>query len=295
MAGAVDLAAVKARADAQARAERAPGPAASQTVQQVTEATFQAEVLDRSFQVPVLVVFYSQRSQASATLIADLTPLIQEQNGAVVMAAVDADVDGRIAQAMQIAGVPTVMAVIGGQLVPGFEGALPAEQLAQFLDAVLAAGAQAGLTGPHAPAEVGEDGLPQVPTDPRFDAAEDALADGDFALAEQRFQAILDAEPANADAKAALLHVRLTRRVLEHGELGAEAAADDIAGQLAAADMSFAEGEIDGALRRLLDLIARVAAEDRDAVRDRLVEYFDLLGEDERVPAARREMARALF
>jgi putative thioredoxin len=294
MAGAVDLAAVKARADAQARAERAPGPAASQTVQRVTEASFQAEVLDRSFQVPVLVVFFSERSQASATLIADLTPLIQQQNGAVVMAVVDAEVDNRIAQAMQIAGVPTVMAVIGGQLVPGFEGALAPDQLAQFLDAVIAAGAQAGLSGPQQPAEMGEDGQPQVAADPRFDAAEEALADGDFALAEQRFQAIVDAEPTNADAKAALLHVKLTRRVVEAGEVS-EPGADDVAGQLASADAAFAEGEFDSALRRLLDLIARVAGDDRDAVRDRLIEYFDLLGEDERVPPARREMARALF
>lgn len=122
MAGAVDLAAVKARADAQARAAEAPAPSGAESVVQVTEATLQAEVLDRSFQVPVLVVFFSARSQASATLIASLTPLVQQQNGAVVLAVVDVDADLRIAQAMQVQGIPTVMAVIGGQLVPGFEG-----------------------------------------------------------------------------------------------------------------------------------------------------------------------------
>ena len=54
--------------------------------------------------------------------------------------------------------------------------------------------------------------------------------------------------------------------------------------------------DVDGALRRLLDLLARTSGDDRDAVRERLIEYFDLLGPDDpRVPPARREMARALF
>ena len=297
MAGAVDLAAVKARAEAQQRAASAPAPSGAQSVVAVTEASFQAEVLDRSFQVPVLVVFSSARSQASQTLLTELTPLIQQQNGAVVLAQVDVDADLRIAQAMQVQAVPTVLAVIGGQLVPGFEGALQAEQLSQFVSAVVAAGREAGLTGAAgasddeaAPAE------PARPEDPRFDAAEDALAAGDYALAEERFQAILDAEPANADAQLAIAQVRLLRRVDAAGDPPADPAADDVTGNLAVADLQFAGGEVEAALRRLLDLLARVAGADKDTVRTRLIDFFELLGpEDPRVPAARREMARALF
>jgi len=298
MAGAVDLAAVKARAEAQQRAASAPAPSAAQSVVAVTEASFQAEVLDRSFQVPVLVVFASARSQASQTLLTDLTPVVQEQNGALVLAQVDVDADLRIAQAMQVQAVPTVMAVIGGQLVPGFEGALAAEQLTQFVGAVVAAGREAGLSGAGAAPVEGQDEpeIPAHPEDPRFDAAEQALAAGDYTLAEQRFQAILDAEPANADAQTAIAQVRLLRRVDSAGEVAAEPAADDVAGQLAAADLQFAGGDADSALRRLLDLLARVAGEDKDTVRTRLIDFFELLGpEDPRVPAARREMARALF
>lgn len=158
---------------------------------------------------------------------------------------------------------------------------------------MLEAGKEAGLTG-----AVGQDGpaeLPQ-PEDPRFDAAEEALAAGDYALAEERFMAILNAEPANADAKTALEQVRLLKRVAEAGGANGEPADDDVAGQLVAADVAFVSGEVDAALRRLLDLLGRVAGDDKDVVRERLIEFFDLLGpEDERVPAARREMARALF
>ena len=297
MAGAVDLAAVKARAEAQQRAASAPAPSGAQSVVAVTEASFQAEVLDRSFQVPVLVVFASARSQASQTLLTDLTPLIQQQNGAVVLAQVDVDADLRIAQAMQVQAVPTVLAVIGGQLVPGFEGALAADQLSQFVGAVVAAGREAGLTGAAGAADGEADPAePARPEDPRFDAAEEALATGDYALAEQRFQAILDAEPANADAQLAIAQVRLLRRVDEAGDVPAEPAPDDVAGNLAAADLQFASGDADAALRRLLDLLARVGGDDKDTVRTRLIDYFDLLGADDpRVPAARREMARALF
>jgi putative thioredoxin len=88
----------------------------------------------------------------------------------------------------------------------------------------------------------------------------------------------------------------LLERIQSLPQTFAEPAADDVAGQLAAADLAIAENEVDAALRRLLDLLVRTAGDDREQVRQRLIEYFDLLGPDDpRVPDARREMARALF
>jgi putative thioredoxin len=297
MAGAVDLAAVKARNDAAARAAEAPAPAAGQYIVDITEANFQAEVLDRSFQVPVLLVVTSARATSAAPLVASLEAIVTEGNGALVLGKVDADTDVRVAQALQVQAVPAVFAVIGGQLVPGFEGALPDEQLREFVGAVLQAAAQAGLKGPGMPTdENAPDAEPQEPEDPRFDAAEAALADGDYDLARQRFQEILDAEPANLGAELALKQVALLARLDALGEVPADPAPDDVPGQLAAADLAFASDDVDGSLRRLLDLIARTSADERDAVRERLIEYFDLLGPDDpRVPPARREMARSLF
>jgi putative thioredoxin len=296
MAGAVDLAAVKARNEAAARAADAPAPAAGQYVIDVTEANFQAEVIDRSFQVPVLLVVTSARAASSAQLAASLETIVSSAQGQLILGKVDADTDVRVAQALQVQAVPAVFAVIGGQLVPGFEGVLPDDQLREFVGAVLQAAAQAGLQAPPAAAEGAEPSTPAVPEDPRFDAAEAALAEGDYELARERFQAILDAEPGNPAAALALRQVALLSRVATLGAAVGEPAADDVPGQLDAADAAFAADDVPGALRRLLDLLVRTGGEDRDAVRERLIEYFELLGPDDpRVAPARREMARSLF
>jgi len=139
----------------------------------------------------------------------------------------------------------------------------------------------------------------EEPDDPRFVAAEDALQEGDYALAAQRYQAILDAEPANPDAALALRQVRLFERIESHDSglvARADAAPGDLEAQLAAADFTFAGNDADAAFARLLAVLRRTSAEERDAVRERLVEYFELLGADDpRVAPARRELARVLF
>jgi putative thioredoxin len=299
MSGAVDLAAVKARSEAAARAAETPAPAPGQFVVDVTEVNFQAEAIDRSFQVPVLLVLTSARAASSAQLSGQLETMANAAGGQWVLARIDIDANMRIAQALQVQAVPAVFAVISGQLVPGFEGTLPEPQLREFVAAVLQAARDAGLTPPSAPGDQDADATPAAPEDPRFDAAETALADGDYELARQRFQAILDAEPANAAAALALRQVDLLTRVGRADPdtvRRADASPDDVPAALTAADLAFAADDVAGALRRLLDLLARTPADGREAVRERLVEYFELLGPDDpRVAPARKEMARALF
>lgn len=298
MSGAVDLAAVKARSEAQARAATAPPPASGRTAVEVDETTFQAEVIDRSFQVPVLLEFTVAREPAAAEFTAALQRAAEQAGGRWVLAVVDAEASPRLTQSLQVRAVPTVLSVVGGQLVPelAFQGALPPEQLTEFLAALVQVGQQAGLTGAP-PAD--DDAEPQTPSDPRLDAAEDALQDGDFDLAEQRYRAVLDAEPAHAEAKAALLQVQVLRRwsALPPDALAAaDADPGDVARQLVAADALFAAQRVDDALDRLLTTLTRAAGEDRDAVRERLVEYFEVLGPDDpRVGPARRRLAAALF
>jgi putative thioredoxin len=197
-----------------------------------------------------------------------------------------------------VQSIPTVFAVIGGQLVPGFQGALPEAQVREFLDAVVQAAAQAGLQG--ADAANGNAAAPAAPPeDPRFDAAEEALAEGNFELAEQRFRSILDEEPANVEAALALRQVALLRRAMSASpEALQRAAADpsDVDAGLVAADLEFLDRREDAALQRLLGLLTGSAGDDRERVRARLVEFLDLLGPDDpRVGPARRQMARALF
>ena len=301
MSGAVDLAAVKARSEAAARAADAPPPAAGEYIVSISETNFQTEVLDRSFQLPVILAITSARAPGADTMMADLEEVAVEAAGAFLLAQVDADANVRIAQALQLRAIPSVFAVIGGQLVPGFEGVPPMDQIKEFVAAVLQAAQQSGMQVPDAavPVEGEEPVVAEAPDDPRFDAAEAALADGDYALATERFQEILQAEPGNAEAALALHQVRLLARVESADPAVAARAAsapDDVDAQLAAADLQFLNDDADAALRRLLDLIVRVSGADKDPVRTRLLEYFDLLGpDDQRVDPARREMARALF
>jgi putative thioredoxin len=176
------------------------------------------------------------------------------------------------------------------------------EEHAADLDAVLAAAREAGLAGKAAEGEEQAAQPAEEPAeveDPRFTAAEEALEAGDYDLAQQRYQAIIDQEPANQQAAFALGQVRLLHRVENVDRAAAQradAAPDDVDAQLAAADLAFAGNDIDGALARLLGAVARAAGDERERVRTRLLEYFDLLGPDDpRVSDARRQLARALF
>jgi putative thioredoxin len=114
-----------------------------------------------------------------------------------------------------------------------------------------------------------------------------------------RYEAILAAEPANAEARLAIRQVGLLRRLSElapDAVAQASSAPDDVRLQLAAADSELADNQIEAAFARLLSLIKRLRGEDRMPVRERLVEYFELLGPDDpRVAPTRRDLANALF
>jgi len=303
MSGAVDLAAVKARSEAAARAASAPPPAADAFVIDVDQANFQAEVLDRSFQVPVLLDLWADWCEPCKQLSPLLERLAAEAGGRFIVAKIDVDANQQIAQMLQVQSIPTVFAVIGGQLVPGFQGALPEPQLREFIVALLDAAQQAGLSGVQQRGEPAQaDDLPaapEAPEDPRFTAAEQALEEGDFDLAVERYNAILLAEPANIDAQLALRQAVLLKRLsaLEPDTLERAASApDDVDLQLAAADAEFADNRVADAFTRLIELVRRVRGDERGRVRERLVDYFELLGPDDpRVAPARRELANALF
>jgi putative thioredoxin len=299
MTGAVDLAAVKARSEAAARAASAPPPSLGEFVIDATEANFQTAVLDRSFQVPVLLDLWADWCEPCKQLSPLLEKLAAEYAGRFVVAKIDVDANQQIAQMLQVQSIPTVFAVIGGQLVPGFQGALPEPQLREFVGALLEAAKQAGLSGPVAPVESNEAELPAPPEDERFVAAEQALEEGDFDLAAERYNAILLAEPANTEAKLALLQVALLKRLSglpDDAIQRAEARPDDVEAQLAAADAELAANDIDATFRRLIALIKRLRGDERTPIRDRMVEYFELIGPDDpRVNPARRELANALF
>ncbi|AMY18239.1 MULTISPECIES: tetratricopeptide repeat protein [Nocardiaceae] len=293
MSGAVDLSALKAKAEAAAAPPAPTGAGGVPVVVAVTEPDFEAEVLVRSNQVPVIVNLLSPRSPGSLQLTRTLEALAAEGNGTWILANVDVDVSPRIAQAFGVQAVPTLVAVAAGQPLADLQGPQPEENLRQWL-AAIAQAVEGKLTGP-----VGETGPAPEPEDPRFDAAESALAEGDLAGAEAAFQAIVDAEPQNKQALNGVRQVRFLARtqsipddVLEQ----ADADPADVELGLQAADALLYQQRTEESFARLVDLVRRTAGDDRARVRARLLELFDLFdAADPLVVAARRKLASALF
>ncbi|HEX6354371.1 tetratricopeptide repeat protein [Actinophytocola sp.] len=307
LSGAVDLSALKARAEAASKAQ-APVPASPDGavpapggpfIIEVTEATFQAEVVERSLQVPVIVDLWAEWCGPCKQLSPVLERLANAANGAWILAKVDVDANPRIAQLFGVQSIPTVVAIAGGQPVEAFAGAQPEPQIKQWLSALLDA-LRDKLPGIRAAEQGGDGGEPlPEPEDPRFVAAEDAFEQGDLEGAAAAYQKILAEEPANEQAKAALAQVKFMARAEAADPsvvVRADTSPDDIDAQLSAADVELAGQDIEKAFARLLDVIRRTSGTDRDKARTHLVELFGLFSpEDPLVAKARRDLASALF
>lgn len=302
LSGAVDLSALKARAEATrnqppsgaGQPDGAPAPS-SDTVLEVTEATFQS-VVELSLNQLVVVDLWAGFSEQCQQLTAVLERLAGESGGSWVLAKVDVEANPRIAQAFGAQSVPTVVAIAGGQPVDAFSGALPEPEIRKWLNSLLDA-LRDRLPGIRAAEEAR--GPVEEPEDPRFTEAEDAFEQGDYAAAQAAYERILDAEPANELAKNALAQVKFTARAEAADPSArekAEADPKDIDAQLAAADLDIAEQDVEGAFRRLVDVVRRTAGDERNRVREHLVALFELFDPaDERVAKARRDLASALF
>jgi putative thioredoxin len=291
---AIDLAALAAQREAQAAAEqrRGDGPV---VVFDVQEINFQTEVLNRSATVPVILDLWSPRSPQCAALTQILEKLAYEADGAWVLAKIEVDTNPRIAQALQLQAVPTVIAVVNGELVPMFEGPMPEPSIRQLLAQLMVIAQEAGLNTTAAPAEGDEaDG------DSRYDAAFAAIDEGDWDAADAAYRGILAIDPNDEDAKLGLAQVELMRRTdgIDPAAVIAEADASPADLRLAslAADVEVFEGRVEEAFARLIELVRNSVGDEKAAARDHLVGLFNLIGDaDPRVIKARTALANALF
>lgn len=310
--GAVDLSSLRNRPQP-AVPGTAPAPAGVQAttgaaglVRDATDETF-GEILELSRTVPVVIDLWAEWCGPCKQLSPILESVITELAGRLVLVKVDVDANPQLAQAFRAQSIPMVVALVAGQPVPLFTGAVPEQQVREVFAQLLQLAAQNGVTGTLAlsDADAGEsDGesaeASEPPLPPLHAAAFAAIEEGDYDAAIAAYEQALVESPKDEDARAGLGQVRLLSRVtgleLEAARAAAAAAPTDVAAQFAVADLDIAGGHVDDAFGRLLDLFAALPDDERAPVRERLLELFGLIGDpDPRVIRARSRLASLLF
>lgn len=331
--GAVDLGARQAAAQRRQRTAQAPaagGPAGAPaaTTIEVTDETFNAEVVARSRTVPVIVDLWAEWCGPCKQLGPILEKLAAEANGAWILAKVDVDANPQLSAALQVQSIPMVVGVVAGQVADGFLGAMPEPQVRDWVAQVMQVAQQLGLQpgaapgganggpqgaaqGPQGPGQqgpgqqgpggMGGPGEPNgVMADPAFAEAQESMERGDLDGAARAFEKVLAATPGHPLATMGLSQVDLLRRVTSYDEASARQEAadhpDDVEAQARVADIDLAMGRIDASLDRLLDAVRRSSGADRDKARVHLLSLFEVFPpRDQRVAKARATLSSLLF
>ncbi|HTX80643.1 MAG TPA: tetratricopeptide repeat protein [Streptosporangiaceae bacterium] len=317
--GAIDLGARQAAAQRRQRAAEQGTAEADQPGSQsglvidVTDETFNADVVARSRTVPVVLDLWADWCGPCKQLSPVLEKLATEANGAFVLAKVDVDANPQLSAALQVQSIPMVVAVVAGQVVDGFLGAMPEAQVKQWLGQVLGVAEQLGL--PPAGGALPADGAGPAdaadamaaeylgsggPAAAIFAEAQAAMERGDMDAAAAAFQKVLDADPGDPAAAMGLAQVNLIRRVDGYDQAAAkrEAASrpDDADAQARVADIDLTMGRIEDSFDRLLATIRRTSGEEREKARKHLLSLFEIFPpKDPRVSKARSALSSLLF
>ncbi|MDR2252502.1 MAG: tetratricopeptide repeat protein [Bifidobacteriaceae bacterium] len=279
-----------------AAAPGAPAPGATGAggwvVEVVDEAAF-AQLVEQSQSVPVVLDLWASWCEPCAALSPILEKVTADLGGRVLLAKVDVDKTPQIASAFGAQSIPTVVALVKGQPVPLFQGALPETQVRRFFDELLRAAATVGVTGVAA-----SRGASPTPAPPLHQEGYDAIDRGDLPAAKAAFAKAVAHSPGDTVAKAALAQVELLERI--DGAAGDAARADGVGATLedtmAAADVDVASGQWAQGFNRLLSAMVGASPEDKETLRVRLLSLFDVAGPDEpTVAQARRRLAGLLF
>ncbi|KJQ52935.1 tetratricopeptide repeat protein [Microbacterium sp. SA39] len=300
--GAVDLSTLRNRPAP--TTPGAPAPTAPGIVDVVVDATDETfgQILELSRTVPVVVDLWAEWCGPCKQLSPIIEKVTRELGGRVLLAKVDVDANPQLAQSFRAQSIPMVVAVIAGQPVPMFTGAVPEAQVREVFAQLLQVAAQNGVTGSlSVGGDVEAEAMPEEPPMPPLHAeAFAAIETGDYAAAIRAYEQALAENPRDEDAIAGLGQVRLLDRVqgldLQEARAAAANGPLDVEAQFAVADLDIAGGHVEDAFGRLLDLFAQLPSDERAPVRERLVELFGLIGAtDPRVIAARNRLSSLLF
>jgi putative thioredoxin len=299
--GAIDLSALKQPAARPAAPQAGAGGGASYVVD-VDETTFQSVALEASMSYVVVLGLWSSRSPQSGAFNDLIGSVVDSYDGQMMLARVDVDTSPQIAQALQVQGVPYVAGLVKGQPVPLFQGSVDEDEMRRYFDELVRIAAENGLTGRAQPSGAAAEPAGEVeePEDPRFAAAEDAFMASDFDTAVAEYEKLRVQYPADVEVAERLARVKWLSRThgadLQSARTAAADRPDDIDAQMLVADLDISGGHVDDAFDRLIALVRTTSGDDRDRVRERLLELFTVVGiADPSVMTARRALASALF
>lgn len=319
MAGAVDLESLKHKVEADP-GQAGGAPAAGGYVIDANEGMFQS-LVQNSATYPIVLLFWMPDDDRLFGMARALGDAVNGMGGQLQLARIDIATNPQLAQAFQVPGAPALYALVGGRPMPILSGLPSPEELQQIVDTVLPQivqlAQQAGVTGtaPYmegagagadgagadgaagAGAGAGASGTVQVP--PAHQEAYSLAQQGDYAGAAAAYGDVLESDPSDALAARERAKALLLARSADADVRAVRTAAadnpDDLAAQLAVADVDMIGGQLDDAFGRLLDFAAAHRA-DMDPVRERLLEYFLIPDDgDERVSRARRRLATLMY
>lgn len=270
-----------------------------------TDANFN-DFLDLSTRVPVVVDLWADWCEPCKQLTPVLDRVVTDYAGRLVLVKVDVDANPQLAQAFQAQSIPTVAAVIGGRPVQLFAGAIPEAQVREVFEQLLQLAAQNGVTGtvavegaPEPEGEAAAEPAPE-PLPPHHAEAYAAIERGDYDTAIAEYKTAIAQDPRDTMAVAGLAQVsllaRLAGKTMDELRAAAAEAPGDVEAQLAVADLDVSGGHVEDAFDRLLRLFPSLDAAGKEAVRTRLLDYFEIVGVDEpRVVKARARLASLLY
>jgi putative thioredoxin len=273
--------------------------------------SFQADVIDASMQVPVLVDFWAPWCGPCKSLGPMLEKLEQAYGGRFKLVKIDTDAEQQLAQHFRIKSIPTVYAFVGGQPVDQFQGALPEGKLREFIDRLMPNPSDIELEQAGAALDRGDEAAATehakkaIALDPSNDSArllyaQLLLGAGEPAAAQGQLDALSAAAKADPQVAALMQQVAdaadASKPPVPHELLDRVAAhPTDLTTRLELAEYWIEYKEWESAFEQLLEIVLRDRAFQEDIGRRRMVQVFELAAaQPQLVSEWRRRLGGAL-